>query len=53
MRVDCSPKIAKQYANNDGFNNVVLEKHGCQAYTVDAYALLTKCPNHAFYPING
>jgi len=30
-----------------------LEKHGCQAYTVDIYALLTKFPNHAFHPING
>jgi len=31
----------------------ISERHGCQAYTVDRYALLTKCPNHAFHPMNG
>jgi len=30
-----------------------VQKHGCQAYTIDTYALLTKCPNQAFHPMNG
>ena len=29
------------------------EINRCQAYTVDICAFLTKCPNHAFHPMNG
>ncbi len=46
---ECSSEEERMQAQN----SVRAKRHGCQAYTVDTYALLAKCPNHAFHPING